>query len=167
MNVTDITRDGDSAKFVVSTNLEDFLPSGLDYELVQKLAGRTYRIHIMRRRFDQRASEYYARTRMYVSTPDGVLPGHPPFGSVRGDGSAEDKAWRAYNRLELEVMRAMVEMARPIVEAMTFGAKDAKWSFSRKAGCSCGCSPGFREGSDHTRRFLSGPCDVWVSEDKA
>lgn len=58
---------------------------------------------------------------------------HPPYSRI-GDDPENDKAWRKYNRAETELARAAIEAAFP-----TFG----KSSFSRYAGCSCPCSPGF------------------------
>ena len=55
----------------------------------------------------------------------------PPFGP-RGDDAILDAAWDAYNKLELAIHRELLGQVM-----------DGKWSFSRKAGCSCGCSPGF------------------------
>jgi hypothetical protein len=62
----------------------------------------------------------------------------PPYGSSRGDGSAEDAAWKKYNRAELKVLRAKAE-ALLEKEGITYG----KMYWSRTAGCSCGCSPAF------------------------
>lgn len=56
----------------------------------------------------------------------------PPFGSVRGDSSDEDKAWKKFNREEIRLRRQV------------FTQLGFVGAFSRKAGCSCGCSPGFR-----------------------
>lgn len=61
----------------------------------------------------------------------------PPF-SVKGKDPEVDIAWRKYNRAEITIMR---ERARKWLDDN--GLSDVKLSFSRKAGCSCGCSPGF------------------------
>lgn len=146
-------------------SLEQLLPSKLDYEVCAKLAGRTYRVTLRQRRFDGKPAEYWARTRIYASVPDGVLPDHPPYGSVRGDGSDEDKAWRAFNRLESRTMSALIDAVLPLVLALTASPADLRYAFSRKAGCSCGCSPGFVVRNDFgTLRYLGSPCDIWVSE---
>ena len=63
---------------------------------------------------------------------------HPEFGQ-RGIDAAVDKAWRQYNRDEVAIMRqyvgaAVAGLRLPIAEI----------NFSQKAGCSCGCSSGFR-----------------------
>jgi len=77
----------------------------------------------------------------------------PPFGR-KGENADNDKAWRDYNREELRLMREELELAlkeakaeaavrdegvwAPVIEAL-----EMKLRFSRKAGCSCPCSPGF------------------------
>lgn len=66
--------------------------------------------------------------------PDPDMP-MPPYGR-KGDDAANDKARRAYNRREVEIMRAAA------AEALDVDPSALK--FSRKAGCSCPCSPGFR-----------------------
>lgn len=48
-----------------------------------------------------------------------------------GYGSDEDKAWRRYNREE-------TRLRKQVFDQLGFTGR-----FSRKAGCSCGCSPGF------------------------
>ena len=63
---------------------------------------------------------------------------HPEFGQ-RGIDAAVDKAWRQYNRDEVAIMRQYVNAA---VEGLCLPI--AEINFSQKAGCSCGCSSGFR-----------------------
>lgn len=72
---------------------------------------------------------YYGETGVMLK----VVGDHPGY-SRRGDDAENDKAWRKYNRTESELARAAIEAAFP-----QFG----KSSFSRYAGCSCPCSPGF------------------------
>ena len=55
----------------------------------------------------------------------------PPFGP-RGEDGVLDSAWDAYNKLEVAIRRQVLEQVF-----------EGKWTFSRKAGCHCGCSPGF------------------------
>lgn len=62
-----------------------------------------------------------------------------PAYSPKGDNAELDAAWRKYNREELRLMRAIVD---PVVKAEF--PELGKLSFSRTAGCSCGCSPAFR-----------------------
>lgn len=85
----------------------------------------------------------------------------PPYVG-RGKDKDVDKAWDAYNRAEVKLMKAEIEAAAKsvvgrselaavigrfatgnseltdVIAAMTQGL-----TFSRKAGCSCGCSAGF------------------------
>lgn len=70
---------------------------------------------------------------------------HPPFGSSRGDGSDEDKAWRKFNREELRLRKLVLK------------AVGVEGKFSRRAGCSCPCSPGFV-----TERGVRQGWDAWV-----
>jgi hypothetical protein len=56
---------------------------------------------------------------------------HPRF-SVKGENENLDAAWRAFNREE-------VRLRKIVFHALGFSGR-----FSRKAGCSCGCSPAFR-----------------------
>lgn len=79
---------------------------------------------------DKKARIYYTGGREVMET---VVGQHPPF-SVKGDDPENDKAWRAYNRAESDLARTAIAAAYP-----EFG----KSNFSRYAGCSCACSPGF------------------------
>jgi len=99
-------------------------------------------------------------TILYVSNPyspedlnwNGITK--EPDRSVKGDNPALDKAWRKYNKAELEMQRIIIDRA---VEA---GILDVslidKFSWSRKAGCSCGCSPGWK-----TRDY--GKQSIWLT----
>ena len=64
------------------------------------------------------------------------------------DEPENNKRWKAYNRKEVEVMRFFVnqcllrglkQLGYPVELDQTPDIK-----FSRKCGCSCGCSPGFK-----------------------
>ena len=80
------------------------------------------------------------RERTLVSCGNSIDPEMPmPAYSLKGDNAELDAAWRKYNREELRLMRAIVD---PVVEAEF--PELGKLSFSRTAGCSCGCSPAFR-----------------------
>jgi hypothetical protein len=104
------------------------------------------------------------KSRAYVAITEAELGvPRPLYGSTRGDGSDEDKAWAAYNRQELLAMRAKLGTATSVLQAAGYAAADMPWRFSRKAGCSCGCSPGFiaSHGPVHGRNPWH-PIDVWV-----
>lgn len=80
------------------------------------------------------------RSRTLVSCGNSVEPAMPmPAYSIKGEDPENDAAWRKYNREELRLMRAIVD---PVVKAEF--PELGKLSFSRTAGCSCGCSPAFR-----------------------
>lgn len=80
-------------------------------------------------------------TRAYVG---GTTPGYDaPRYSTIGDDPENDKAWRKYNRDEVKAMRALLaELEDELVDMFALVAAP-KYSFSRRAGCSCPCSPGF------------------------
>jgi hypothetical protein len=66
----------------------------------------------------------------------------PPY-SVKGDDAENDKKWRKYNREEVAIMRVFAEnILGDATEALDL-PNLGKLRYSRKAGCSCGCSPGF------------------------
>jgi hypothetical protein len=74
-----------------------------------------------------------------------------PEPSIKGEDPANDKLWRKYNKaekiLQMELMKEVVRkglMEEEILQDLTF---------SRKAGCSCGCSPGWVK-RDYKRRSL-------------
>jgi hypothetical protein len=92
------------------------------------------------------------RARAYVEIDPADVPiEQPPYGSVRGDGSDEDKAWAAFNRAEITAMRRKLAEVTPVLEAAYALPSGATWQFSRKAGCSmCDCSPGFVLGGQVT-----------------
>lgn len=77
----------------------------------------------------------------------------PVFG-IKGQDAENDKAWHAYNREEVRLMKT--ELNRALVEARAaaelgdegawaafLAAMDSGVKFSKTAGCSCGCSKGF------------------------
>lgn len=79
-------------------------------------------------------SAKYRRARAYIWYPTEAFCGeHPPY-SMKGDDPANDKAWRQFNRKEVAAMRNIMDVV---------GLDVPEWRFSRKAGCSCPCSPGF------------------------
>lgn len=87
------------------------------------------------------------KTRVYCDLNYDVFPLERPAYTVRGEDLENDKRWDVYNRTEIKVMREKIELA--FKEAGIEG----KLSFSRKAGCSCGCSAGFI--LDHMEQGLS------------
>lgn len=89
-------------------------------------------------------------SRMHFSIASEVevaeLGEHPPY-STKGEDPENDRAWRRYNRAELQLDR---EIAGKLY-ALSGGTFDG-W-FSRTAGCSCQCSPGFVLRNDKGRTF--------------
>jgi hypothetical protein len=74
-----------------------------------------------------------------------------PEPSIKREDPVNDKLWRKYNKaekiLQMELMKEAVRkglMEEEVLQDLTF---------SRKAGCSCGCSPGWVK-RDYKRRSL-------------
>jgi hypothetical protein len=77
-----------------------------------------------------------------------------PEYSIKGEDLAKDKLWKKYNRFEVATQKKLIQKAIDlgmipvdVLEGLTF---------SRKAGCACGCSPGWKS-RDYRRR------DVWIN----
>jgi hypothetical protein len=66
--------------------------------------------------------------------------GAPNIYTKRGDYPLLDKAWDAHNKMIVAAKRSALEVVLNAIKADT---DKLKIKFSRKAGCSCGCSPGF------------------------
>lgn len=84
------------------------------------------------------------KTRVYVSTKGNdkeVLGAHPPFGP-RGEDPVVDMLWDAWNAHWLAHARAALVKAFDKL-GIDPGEVIFKATYDRKAGCSCGCSPGF------------------------
>lgn len=95
----------------------------------------------------------FGRIRVFVSGYDEPSWDHPPY-TKKGDDPQADADWKRYNREEIRLMREVVEEA--VAQDPVLAAQLGRFSFSRKAGCSCSCSPGFvAEGR--------GMQDVWIS----
>ena len=94
------------------------------------------------------------RARIYVSGQDEPALAEPPM-TLRGDYPEIDRAWDKYNREVVKNKRALV--AKADLEML----RDVKIRFSRKAGCSCSCSPGFI--AEHPVYFDGRRVDsIWV-----
>jgi hypothetical protein len=82
-----------------------------------------------------------AYTRVYVSGQPEPDMERPSYG-VKGENEENDAAWRRYNREELRLMRKALE--QPMADlALLLERPPTALKFSRKAGCTCNCSPGF------------------------
>lgn len=90
------------------------------------------------------------KTRIYVSGAKEV-DFTPAYDLVKRDGTANrnhasDEQNKMFDRLNREVVkneRAVAEQAIAEVEELHNMLADLKLSYSRYAGCTCGCSPGF------------------------
>lgn len=112
-----------------------------------------YTFTVRRRPKDSTRHWKSGKVRVFVSGQDAPEFDNPPYGSTRGDGSDEDRAWKRYNREELRLQREVLAQATAAMPELA--EQLGKLSFSRKAGCSCGCSPGF-VGTAWTNQ------DVWL-----
>ena len=65
-----------------------------------------------------------------------------PEYTIKGDFPDIDKAWKQYNRAELQIQKRIINQAVRDGLLEDALAKELKWS--RKAGCFCGCSPGWK-----------------------
>lgn len=74
----------------------------------------------------------------------------PPYRTDGEDPENED-AWRRYNREERRIMRGYAEEGIAALGICGIQTEDVKLRFSRKAGCSCGCSPAFHVDSEALR----------------
>lgn len=75
--------------------------------------------------------------------------GLPTIYTARGDHKAMDALWDAVNARVVEEKRQALASLMPNLEAR----------FSRKAGCACGCSPGFI--AENVKGF-----DIWITKKK-
>lgn len=80
-----------------------------------------------------------------IPTPEQLgMMDRPPYGSKKGDGSAENLLWKRFNKLELKTQRAAIQAYHnEIAQVYSVKPELLTYGFSRKAGCSCGCSPGW------------------------
>lgn len=94
-----------------------------------------------------RIRDYRKKSIVYVSTPSPEhfsMMNRPDYNSKRNDGSDNDKLWKEYNKLEVKIQRLGVEFYRnEIAEKLNVPSDQLKFKWSRTAGCSCGCSPGW------------------------
>ena len=77
-----------------------------------------------------------------------------PEYSRKGDDPINDKLWRKYNKMEVALQKKLIQKAIELEMIPENVLEDL--TFSRKAGCFCGCSPGWKS-KDYRRR------DVWIT----
>jgi hypothetical protein len=96
-------------------------------------------------------------TTLYISNPfdpedlrySGITK-RPEY-TRKGEFPEIDKEWRRYNKAELQIEKKII--AKAVQDGLLDAelAKELKWS--RKAGCSCGCSPGWKS-RDYRRQSI-------------
>jgi hypothetical protein len=98
-----------------------------------------YQFHLMFAEYSTRPDH---KTRIYVSGADEITEmEQPPYTTIDDDPEV-DRQWRRYNKLELVKMREVLDVGMALIaDLLSNQAETIK--FSRKAGCSCPCSPGF------------------------
>ena len=110
-------------------------------------------VKLVHRSYDQGVRELNKAARAYVNIGHVDLGLEQPAFSALGEDAALDAAWRRYNRAELAAMKRVLAAAQPTLRELLGAVADGcRWGFSRKAGCSCPCSPGF---VDRERRYLT------------
>lgn len=96
-------------------------------------------------------------TILYISNPfspedlKGSGWNKQPEYSHKGEDLELDKEWRKYNKAELKIQKRIIDQAVQDGLLDKDLAQELKWS--RKAGCACGCSPGWKS-RDYRRQSL-------------
>jgi hypothetical protein len=109
----------------------------------------------------KRTVEHYGsrqkHTILYISNPFSPedLKGSgftkEPEYSHKGEDKELDKEWRKYNKAELMIQKRIIDQAVQDGLLDRNLAEELRWS--RKAGCQCGCSPGWKS-RDYRRQSL-------------
>lgn len=60
----------------------------------------------------------------------------------RGDFPEIDKEWKVYNKAELQTQKKII--AKAVQDGLIDSKLAIELKFSKKAGCACGCSPGWK-----------------------
>lgn len=106
-------------------------------------------------------SEHYSskqkHTILYVSNPfdpedlrySGITK-RPEY-TRKGDFPEIDKEWRRYNKAELQIQKKII--AKAVQDGLLDANLAQELKFSTKAGCSCGCSPGWKS-RDYRRQSI-------------
>lgn len=87
--------------------------------------------------------------------------GERPEVTRRGDFPEVDKAWDRYNKQHVRIVRDAIVAVLNEMVGYRYDVKAADVRFSRKAGCTCNCSPGFIL-SDDLRDALEDACGTEV-----
>lgn len=97
------------------------------------------------------------------------IVGEQPDITIRGEDPESDKAWDAYNRWEKKV--AKEALVGVLSKAVGRKVLPNEVKYSRKAGCSCPCSPGFVTAPELGRELVRatdgaswvGRCDLSIT----
>lgn len=92
-----------------------------------------------------------------VLNPFAEALGLPNIGSRRGVSPPMDKAWDAFNSIITDSKTADLKLVLSKVAEQVPALKDVELKFDRKAGCGCGCSPGF------IMKGAPGNYNMWVT----
>lgn len=112
--------------------------------------------------------EYKRKTRIYVTGHEDVdfepayAMAKERYAFLRGTDDETDKMFDSLNRKLIGNMRAFTLDAVQKVHYFKTLVEDNKIHFSRKAGCSCGCSPGFILDKPATV-LVNDPFSGWVT----
>jgi hypothetical protein len=74
-----------------------------------------------------------------------------PEYSIKGEDPTLDKAWKQYNKVELLMQKRIINQA--VRDGLLDESLAKELKFSRKAGCQCGCSPGWKA-RDYRRQSI-------------
>lgn len=125
----------------------------------------TIKTSLHARRYENQR-QYWAKTRIFLDIQEGTIDlGMDMPGYFREDGTGafasqaeEDAAWKVYNKREVERMKMFTPFALAEAGLDPF----TKVSWSRYAGCSCPCSPGFIVQGGITAKKGTTPADIWI-----
>lgn len=84
------------------------------------------------------------KTRVFTSGANLEKPADLEY-TLKGDDPEMDARWAKFNRAEVATMRELADFifTNDDFRCIFVGGLDPKLSFSRTAGCPCGCSAGF------------------------
>jgi hypothetical protein len=120
----------------------EFKVQGPYGELTVHLVGRSTR--------DATARELWAKTRAFPGDTTSRVPELAasqkalPAPKMKGEDPANDKAYADWNRAYVKAARAELYAILDALVAAGHLVERPKTTFSRTAGCSCPCSPGFK-----------------------
>jgi len=114
---------------------------------------------------------YKNKSVIYVDIPYPEQLGlmdRPPYGSKKGDGTPEDKQWAEYNKVEKATQLMVINACHDEIAA-AYGVPPSRlrYKFSRRAGCGCGCSPGWLphtvQSSGKLSRLTGTGVNIWIN----